>query len=77
MNGFQKFLCVVDRHEKTNFCVLELFWLRLFFDLFSDLMDQKMAGAKKVVIIKKISFFMPVNHTKEFLKSIHISVVIL
>ena len=30
-----------------------------------------MAGAKKVILIKKISFFMPVNHTKEFLKFVH------
>ena len=35
---------------------------------------EKMPGAKKVVTIK-ISFFMPVNHVKEYLISIHISVV--
>ena len=34
-------------------------------------MNQKMAGAKKVIKTKKISFFMPVNHVKEFWKSVH------
>ena len=33
-------------------------------------MDQKMAQSKKVVTIKN-QFFMPVNHVKEFLKSVH------
>jgi len=33
-------------------------------------MDQKMAQSKKVVVIKN-QFFMPVNHAKEFLKSVH------
>ena len=45
------FLCVVDGHEKTDFS-LQLFWLWLIFDLFSDLMDQNMPGAKEVVIMK-------------------------
>ena len=47
---------VVHGHEKTNFALQQLFWLRLIFDLFSDLMDQKMAGAKKVVKTKNQFF---------------------
>ena len=30
--GFQKFFCVVDWHEKTDFWLQQLFWLRPFFD---------------------------------------------
>ena len=45
-----------DGHEKPDFSLRQLFWLWLIFDLFSDLMDQKMAGAKKVVIIKNQFF---------------------
>ena len=56
MNGFQKFLYVVNGHEKTDFSLQQLFWLRLIFDPFSDLMDQKKAGAKKVVMIKNQFF---------------------
>ena len=69
MNGFQKFLCIIDGHEKLIFYT-NFFGSGYFLTFFSDLMDQKMAGAKK----KKI--FMPVNYTKEFLKSIHIGIVI-
>ena len=32
--------------------------------------DQKMTGAKKFKTQKKISFFMPVNHAKKYLKSV-------
>ena len=32
--------------------------------------DQKMTQSKKVIKVK-INFFMPVNHTKKFLKSVH------
>ena len=32
------------------------FWFRPFFDLFSHIMDQKMAGAKKVVNMKNHFF---------------------
>ncbi len=33
VNGFQKFLCVVDGHEKTDFLFQQIFWIRLIFDL--------------------------------------------
>ena len=59
VNGFQKFLSVVDGHEKTNFWLYQLFWLWLFFDLFSDLMDQKMARTKKICFDKKFVFSCP------------------
>ena len=35
MNGFQKFLCVVNRHEESDFLVFWIFWLRSFFGHFS------------------------------------------
>ena len=54
--------------KKTKFLRYELFWLWPFFDLFSDLMDQKIAGAKKVV-------FMPVNQVKKYLMFVHNSAV--
>ena len=75
MNRFQKFLCIVYGHEKTDFFIVTTSLAPALFNPFSDLMDKKMVGAKKVVIIK-ISFFMPVNYTKDFLKSIHTSVVL-
>ena len=48
--------------------------LAIFPSMRSEKKDEKMAGAKKVV---KISFFAPVNYTKEFLKSINTGVVFL
>ena len=45
--------------------------------IFSDLIDQKMVWAKKVVMIKNQFFFMPINQMKEYLKSIHTGVVFL
>ena len=48
MNGFQKFLCMVDGREKNDFLSFSIF--------FPDLMDRKMAGAKKVVKIKNQFF---------------------
>ena len=77
MNKFQKFLRVADGCEKTDFLLWQFFWLQQYFNLFSDLMDRKMARAKKVVIIKNLFFFIDVNHVKEFFKSIHTSVVFL
>lgn len=51
MNGFQKFLCVVDWRGKTDFFIITIILARAFFYLFSDLMDQKMAGGKRIVIV--------------------------
>ena len=48
MNGFQKFLRVVDRRQKTDFLFYQLFWLRPFFNPLDLKKDRKMAGAKKV-----------------------------
>ena len=67
----QKLFYVVDGHEKTDFSVLQPFWLRPFFwSMISKKMTKKWPEPKKL-LIPKISFFMPVNHEKEFLKSVH------
>ena len=55
----------------NNFFGSSYFWTSI-----SDLMDQKMARAKKL-LKSKINFFMAVNQAKQFLKSIHTGVVIL
>ena len=41
----------------------------IFWPIFLDLMDQKIVRFLKV--LSKISFFMPINHMKEFLKYTH------
>ena len=48
MNGFQKFLRVVDGHEKTDFFIITTFLDRAHF-LIHDMLeiDQKMTGTKK------------------------------
>ena len=48
MNGFEKFLCVVDGCEKTDFLSNNFFGSGHFSIFFSDLMERKMAWAKKV-----------------------------
>ena len=103
MNIFQKFLRIVDGHEKTDFLLNWLFWLRPLFwsvtfkkilhvvdehektDFFTLMTvfapaifsiheilknDQKMTRSVKFIKVKK-QLFMPVNHTNEFLKSVH------
>ena len=75
VNGFQKFLCLVDGHEKTNFLLQQRFWLRLLFDLLFLIWWIKKWPEPKKLLNQKITFFMPVNHQKEFLKSIHTGVV--
>ena len=62
--------------KKLMFHYNNFFDLGPFLTFHSNVMDQKMAGAKKVVK-QKINFFMPVNYEKEFLKSIHTSILIL
>ena len=66
VKGSQKFLCVVDMREKTDFLSLLFFWLELFFDLSSDLMDQKMAGTKKICFDKKFLFSCPSTEQRNF-----------
>ena len=53
---FQKFLCMADGPQKTDFWIPKIFLFQPFFDLFSHMMDQKMAGAKKVVNTKNHFF---------------------
>ena len=43
----QKFLCMVDRHDKTDFWIEIFFGSGLFLTLFFNLMDQKNAPSKK------------------------------
>ena len=68
MNILQKFLRVVDGHEKTDFWLYQLFWIGPFFNP-SDLkkMGQKRTGAK-MSKVSKITLFMLVYLTNEFLK---------
>ncbi len=56
MNKIQKHFRDVDGHEKNNFWNLWLFGSGPFLIYFLDLMDQKMAQSKKVVIIKNQFF---------------------
>ena len=52
------------------FCFYNFFCSGHFLIIFPKVKDQKMTGAKKM-LNPKITFFMPVNHAKEFLKSVH------
>ena len=52
MNGFQKILRVVDRHEKYDFSFFQFFLLRPFFDHFSKNKRSKNDRSKKVVKLK-------------------------
>ena len=56
MNGFQKFLCLVDRHEECHFSILQFFCSGHFLIIFPKVKDQKMTGAKKVVNMKNHIF---------------------
>ena len=47
---------MVDGHDITDFWMQKNFWFRPFFDLFSNIMDQKMPQAKKVVYLKNQFF---------------------
>ena len=51
MHKFQKFFCVFNRHEKTDCLVFRIFW-----SIVQKIMDQKMTGAKKVVVMKNQFF---------------------
>jgi hypothetical protein len=68
-NVFQKFLCIVDRHEKTDVLLYQLFWLQPFCKLSFRCGGSKKGRVKKVVK-QKVRFFMPLNYEKEFLKSL-------
>ena len=57
MNEFQKFLRVVDVHEKTDFFTLMTFFTPAIFSIHEILKnDQKMTGAKKVVKVENQLF---------------------
>ena len=43
----QKFFCMADGHEKTDFWIPKKFLFRPFFDLFSNMMDQKNGRSQK------------------------------
>ena len=44
---FQKFLCMADGPDRTDFWIQKFFWLGPFFDLFFNLMDRKNAPSQK------------------------------
>ena len=44
---FQKFLCMADGPNKSDFLKLKFFLFRPFFDLFSNMMDQKNDPSQK------------------------------
>ena len=44
---FQKFLCMADGPQKTDFWIPKNFLFRPFFDLFSHMMDQKNGRSQK------------------------------
>ena len=57
MNEFQKFLRVLDRHEKTDFLLQQIFLLGSFFGHFLWFDgSKKMAGAKKLIKVKNQFF---------------------
>ena len=58
-NIFQKFICTVDGHDRTDFWIQKIFWFRPFFDLFSNMMDQKNAPSQKICLPKKSVFSCP------------------
>ena len=66
-----KIFCVVDRHEKTDFLLYWLFWLGSFFWSITAKKMAKKDRSKKIQKSKKSFFFMPIDHTKKFLKSVH------
>ena len=70
-HGFQNFFCAFEMYENTDFCIQKIFLLRSFFDHFFHKKWIKKWPEPKKLLIPKISFFMPVNHEKEFLKSVH------
>ena len=68
-SNFSKFLRMVNRYEKTKFWNL---WFLGFFCIFTMSYGFKNVRIQNVVRIKN-QFFMPINHVKEFSKSIHFS----
>ena len=71
MNKIKKFLHEVDGHEKSDFSLNWIFLLRSFFDPWYLKKMIKKWPEPKMSKYQKICFFMPVNHTKYFLKSNH------
>ena len=63
---FQKFLCTADGPDRTDFWIQKKILFRPFLIIFQIWWIKKMPRAKKNVNIKN-SFYMPVNHAKEYL----------
>ena len=63
---FQKFLCMADGPDRTDFWIQKNFLFLPFLIIFQIWWIKKMPRAKKNVNIKN-SFYMPVNHAKEYL----------
>ena len=58
MNRFQKFLRMVNGHEKTDFFTFTMFMAPAIFSILEILKKaQKMTGAKKVVKVKNQLFY--------------------
>ena len=56
MNGFQKVFAWLTGMKKQIFLYFEFFCSGHFLVIFLDVMDQKMAGAKKVIKVKNQFF---------------------
>ena len=70
-HGFQNFFCAFEMYENTDFCIQKIFLLRSFFDHFLKKKLIKKWPEPKKLLKPKITFFMPMNHAKEFLKFLH------
>ena len=62
----QKFLCIANWYLMNDFWIQKKFLFRPFLIIFQIWWIKKMPRAKKNVNIKN-SFYMPVNHAKEYL----------
>ena len=62
---FQKFLCIVDRHEKTDVLLYQLFWLEPFCKLSFRCGGSKKGRVKKVVK-QKLNFQLRITFCSVF-----------
>ena len=67
---FKNFFAWLTDMKKNDFWLYWIFWLRSFFGHFFRSHGSKKWPKPKKSLKSKISFFMPVNHAKEFLKSV-------
>ena len=70
MNGFQKSFAWLTGMKKLIFYFSDFFGSGHFFDPSQLKKWPKKTGAKKFKKVKN-HFFMPIDHTKKFLKSVH------